>query len=297
MMSATRDLETRHETGTFEAPGGVALHRASITSADPALCRARLAVVHGYGDHAGRYAEFMPWLARHGVACHAFDFRGHGRSTGRRGFVQRWDDHLDDLGAFLGLPALRDDAPGSPPLFLLGHSHGGLVVAAAGVRGLLPAHVAGCVLSAPYLINCHKVPAAKVAVGRLLNRIVPWVRVPSGVRPEMMSADPAMLDESRRDPLLLRRATPRWFLTHRPVQREVLAAAPGFTHPLLVLCGDADPIADPRGAAEFHDKAGSADKTLITYPGFLHEPFRETGRQRVFADVLAWIEARREVAG
>ena len=286
-----RQLPVRTEAGVFAGAGrGVALHRYAVVPEDPARARARLAVVHGYGDHAGRYLECMNWLAARGVACHAVDLRGHGRSTGRRGFVRRWDEYLDDLRAFLDLPDLRA-GPAQPPLFLLGHSHGGLIVAAAGVRGLLPAaSVAGCVLSAPYLVNCHRVPAAKVAAGRVLNVLVPWVRIRSGVRPDMMSGDPAMLEDAHRDPLLLRSATPRWFLTHRPVQAEVLSRAASFTRPLLVLCGDADPIADPRGAAEFHARAGSTRKKLVTYPGMKHEPLREAGRERVYEDILGWIE-------
>lgn len=287
-----------HEA-TFPAPGGFTLHRASVRPANGASVRARLAIVHGYGDHAGRYAEFMTWLAQRGVACHAFDLRGHGRSTGARGFVRKWDDYLDDLGAFLALPDLdprrapeTGQGASGAPLFLLGHSHGGLILAAAGVRGVLPPHVAGCVLSAPYLVNGLAVPRVKGAAARVLNAVAPWLRIKSGVSPRMMSSDARQVEESRRDPLLLRSATPRWFLAHQPVQRETLARAGEFELPLMVLTGDADPIADPRGATEFHARAGSPDKSLVVYPGFKHEPLREQGRQRVYADVLAWIEAR-----
>ena len=257
-----------------------------------ATTRARLAIVHGYGDHSGRYMEFMTWLAARGVACHAFDLRGHGRSAGTRGYVRRWDDYLDDLRAFFAQPevAASQGRAEAAPLFVLGHSHGGLIVAAAGVRGLLPPQVAGCILSAPYFVNCLNVPRLKAAAAHVLNVVLPWLRIKSGVRPELMSADPAQVEQSRADPLLLRSATPRWFLTHRLVQAEVLARAGEFTLPVMTLYGDADPIADPRGAIEFHARAGSADKTLVMHPGFRHEPFREAGRQRVFADVLAWIE-------
>jgi alpha-beta hydrolase superfamily lysophospholipase len=309
------------EEATFPAPGGVTLHRASVRPADLASVRARLAIVHGYGDHAGRYAEFMAWLAERGVACHAFDLRGHGRSTGSRGYVRKWDDYLDDLRAFLALPELaaRGETtavsevrvvtaggsprssppelatlgpPGDAPLFLLGHSHGGLIVAAAGVRGALPPGVAGCILSAPYLVNCLAVPRVKVAAAHVLNAVVPWLRIRSGVSPRMMSGDPQQVEESRRDPLLLRSATPRWFLAHQPVQADTLARAAEFRLPLMVLTGDADPIADPQGATAFHARAGSLDKALVVYPGFKHEPLREQGRQRVFGDVLAWVEGR-----
>jgi alpha-beta hydrolase superfamily lysophospholipase len=106
----------------------------------------------------------------------------------------------------------------------------------------------------------------------------------------MMSSDPDALEQSRRDPLLLRCATPRWFLSHRRVQIEVLNRAAELTLPLLVVQGEADPIASPVGAKRFHEAAGSSDKQLIAYPDFRHEPLREASRDSVFADVLAWIE-------
>jgi alpha-beta hydrolase superfamily lysophospholipase len=234
----------------------------------------------------------MVWLAARGLECHAVDLRGHGKSAGRRGYVRRWDEYLDDLRAFLDLPELRA-TPGSPPLFVLGHSHGGLVVAVAGERKLLDEYrVAGCILTAPYLVNALAVPWHKQLGARVGNVLCPWMRVRSGVRTGMTTSDPAMLEDSRNDPLLLRSATPRWYLTTRRVQAEAMARAAEFTLPLLVLQGDADPIADPRGAAAFHERAGSSDKSFVTYPGFLHEPLRETGRARVFADVAAWIAAR-----
>jgi alpha-beta hydrolase superfamily lysophospholipase len=293
-------VDTIREERTFTAPTaspGVTFFAHSVRPRNPAAERARLAIVHGYGDHAGRYEEFMTWLAARGIGCHAFDLRGHGRSSGRRAFVQAWEEYLDDLDAFFETSELHQPAHGGselpPPMFVLGHSHGGLVVAAAGVRHRLERHsVRGVVLSAPYLVNALRVPRHKLFAAHVANLLAPWLRIRSGVRPEMMSTDAARVEDSRVDPLALRVATPRWFMTHRPVQSEVLSRASELTLPLLVIQGDADPIAAPAGAKRFHDAAHSSDKTLITYPAFKHEPLREAGRERVFADVLAWITQR-----
>ncbi len=290
-------IRLHEETFTSAASAGVTLHRIAVRPRDAVATRARLAIVHGYGDHAGRYVELMSWLATRGVECHAVDLRGHGKSSGRRGYVRRWDEYLDDLRAFLELPGLRH-APASPPLFVLGHSHGGLVVAVAGERTLFDDHhVAGCVLSAPYFINALAVPWHKQLGAHVGNVLCPWMPVRSGVKTGMTTSDPAMLEDSRNDPLLLRCATPRWYLATRRVQAEVMARAAEFTLPLLVLQGDADPIADPRGAAGFHERAGSPDKSIITYPGFLHEPLREAGRVGVFADVFGWVSSRAGAGG
>jgi alpha-beta hydrolase superfamily lysophospholipase len=294
-------VETIREERTFTAPAvapGVTYFSFTVRPRDARRERARIAIVHGYGDHAGRYEEFMTWLAARGIGCHAFDLRGHGRSSGRRAFVREWEEYLDDLDAFLEEHDLRERAGSSGselplPLFVLGHSHGGLVVAAAGIRHRLERHnVRGVVLSAPYLVNALRVPRHKVLAARVANLLTPWLRIRSGVRPEMLSSDDGHVEDSRRDPLSLRIATPRWYLTHRPVQAEVLSNASEMTLPLLVLQGDADPIADPAGAKRFHDAARSADKTFVIYPGFRHEPLREAGRERVFADILNWIHQR-----
>jgi alpha-beta hydrolase superfamily lysophospholipase len=301
---ADQTVETIREERTFIVPmvtPGTTYFAFTVRPRDPAHERARLAIVHGYGDHAGRYEGFMTWLAARGIGCHAFDLRGHGRSSGRRAFVREWEEYLDDLDAFLEDSELHKPArsgselplPAELPVFVLGHSHGGLVVAAAGVRHRLERHnVGGVVLSAPYLVNALPVPRHKVAAAHVANLLVPWLRIRSGVRPEMMSSDDDCVKDSRKDPLALRVATPRWYLTHRSVQSEVLLHAGAFTLPLLLLQGDADPIADPNGAKRFHDAARSKDKTLITYPRFKHEPLRESGRERVFADIQAWLTAR-----
>src|SRR3954464_7456245 len=115
---------------------------------------ARLGLLHGYGDHCSRYLHLFKWLAERGVACHAIDFRGHGRSDGKRGFVKRWDEFLDDADALMQEAGMKSG--GGPANFVLGHSHGGLVLAMAGIRGL--AGIAGTIFSCPYFKSGVRVP-------------------------------------------------------------------------------------------------------------------------------------------
>lgn len=248
--------------------------------------RATLGVIHGYGDHAGRHLPVMRFLAGHGIATHAVDLRGQGKSPGRRGYVRRWADYLDDLDAFLASPQMSAGCR-----FLLGHSHGGLIVAAAGIEGRL-GDVTGCVFTSPFLKSRLKIPAHKRLLARLANPIVPWLPVGSGLSDGMMTSDEAMLAESREDPLITRVATPRWFAGMREAQKRVMGRAGDFRLPMLMLTGSVDPIADTSAAAEFVARAGSADKTAIEYSGMLHEILRERERWRVFEDVLTWITTR-----
>jgi lysophospholipase len=267
---------------TFPGPAG-ALFRRSVVPAGP-WCS--LAIIHGYGDHSGRHLLVMRWLGARGVACHAVDLRGQGRSAGRRGFLRGWDEYVDDLDAFLGLAALREH----PPLFLLGHSHGGLVLTAAAIRGLRD--VRGCILTSPFFRNRMTVPPVKRLLARAMNPLIPWLRVRTGLSDGMMTSDPAMIADTAADPLVVRMATPRWYFGSLEAQRRVLADAPRFTHPLLLLCGGADPIADVSTAEAFFHSAGSADKTMKVYPGLLHEILREVRREEVSNDILTWLRQR-----
>jgi lysophospholipase len=276
------NLSVNESESTFSGPAG-ALFRRSVV---PAAAWCSVAIIHGYGDHSGRHLHVMRWLAGRGIACHGLDLRGQGNSAGRRGFLRRWDEYLDDLDAFLALPALRQHAP----LFLLGHSHGGLVLAAAAIRGL--GDLRGCILTSPFFRNRMTVPPVKRLVARAMDPLIPWLRVRSGLSDGMMSSDPAMIADTAADPLVMRIATPRWYFGSLDAQRRALADAPRFTRPLLLLCGGADPVADVAAAEVFFHSAGSVDKTIKVYPGLLHEILREVRREEVFSDILSWLRQR-----
>jgi lysophospholipase len=248
-----------------------------------------LAVLHGYGDHAGRFVHFMQWMADRGVACHAIDFRGHGRSTGRPMYIERWEEYLEDLTAFLATEELAT-TPTAPPLFVLGHSHGGLVAVAAAMEQRL--HCRGLILSAPYLDLKMPVPLHKRIVGVIGSWLFPSLPVRSGVGDEPLSRDPEMNADTKADPLCLGIATPRWFTSATAAQADVRARAAQLTLPLLMLVAGDDTIANPQASVEFFDHCGSTDKTMKRYDDFRHEILRELGRERAFEDILAWLQPR-----
>jgi alpha-beta hydrolase superfamily lysophospholipase len=261
----------------------------------------------------------MRWLAERGVASEAIDIRGHGQSPGRRGFVARWDEYLDDLQAFLdrdrdgslsfnesstgvspvsshndtGETPVLQKAQGKLPLFIMGHSHGGLIVAVAGERGMLNRRgVSGCILSSPYFATRIVTPWYKRLLGKVADHFIPHLGVPTGLRPQWLTSDQSMREQDAVDPLMNRRATPRWYFTTLATQRQAMENAPAFTLPLLCVIGADDVIADPQALAVFFQRAGSADKSHYVYPTNAHELFRETSREVVFNDTLRWINAR-----
>jgi lysophospholipase len=267
-------------------PGNVRLHRRSTVPAETPW--ARLVFVHGYGEHSGRYRHAMRWFAEHGVACHAFDQRGHGKASGRRGFVRKWNEFLEDMAAALAEEARLNGE--KIPRFVLGHSHGGLVVAVGVIRKMLSAD--GVILTSPYFRSGVPVTPGKLALVRGVDMVLPWARFRSGMQEAWLTSDEAMLAESRADPLLLRTATPRWYLSMLAIQNVARQRAAEFTLPLLCLVGDADPVALPEAGVKFFEQVGSPEKKLIRYPGMLHELLRETGRETVFGDALRWMRER-----
>jgi alpha-beta hydrolase superfamily lysophospholipase len=244
-------------------------------------------LLHGYAEHLGRHAEITRALAGAGYAVHLLDFRGHGQSGGKRAHVDRFQEYLDDLDVFLA--RVRDAAQGKP-VFILAHSHGALVSA----RYLLdkPNAVRGAVFSSPYFRLKLRVSPVKILAGRIISRVLPSLPMRNDLRPEQLTRDRAIQEATRNDPLYQHIATPRWYTESNEAQETVLRRATEFVTPLLLLIGGADPISDPSAARSFFDHATSADKQLKQYDGFLHELFHEPERERVFRDVIGWLDER-----
>ena len=151
--------------------------------------------------------------------------------------------------------------------------------------------MSGFVFSSPYFRLALRPPAVKVAAGKLLARVIPWLPMDVGFDAETLTSDEELQRWTERDPLYGRKTTPGWFVASNGAQLEVLRRAPEFTAPLLVLAGGADGIADVSAARAFVDAAGSKDKRLVVYDGFRHEIFNEVRREQPIGEAVAWIEA------
>ena len=273
------------ETGELTAADGTPLHYRALSLGEP---RATVLLLHGYGEHCARYDHIQRWLHERGLSSLAFDCRGHGRSGGRRGHVDRFEDYLEDLDRVLHL--VRSRVTGGGPLFLVAHSHGGLIATSYLLQK--PEAVDGLVLSSPYLGLKVEVPAAKVALARLLAGIWPTLALPTGLPAEHLSTDPAVAAAYDEDPLVNDAATARWFVESTRQQREVLAQAEQLTLPLLLLQAGDDRIASPEASRSLFDAAGSQDKEVRWYDGLYHELFNERERERVLQDLERWLLAR-----
>lgn len=277
---------TISETGQFSASDGVVLQY-RIHAAQQA--RASVLVIHGFAEHGARYGHLVSALLPAGVSVMEWDQRGHGKSGGRRVFIEQFDQYIDDALLAIELAAKKLPAP----LFVVGHSMGGLVTLA--VARKKPAAVKGWILSNPALKNAVVIPAWKEALARGASKLLPQLAVPSGIPPEHTSRDAAEVAAYDRDPLNSKVATARWYTEFVSMQAEICAHPQAFAGlPTLVLLGTGDRIIDPQTTQTFVGQVGGDQIELRTYPGHYHELFNEpeADRRQILADLIAWIDAR-----
>jgi acylglycerol lipase len=280
---ATKSSDASPESGFFAARDGQQLYH-EIWPA-PGATRATVVVVHGYGEHCGRYQNAVGALRPRGFELFTFDYRGHGQAGGRRGHIDHFAEYLDDLDRALELARGR----GNRPLFLLGHSLGGLIAARYVIeRGK---DLTGLVLSSPFLGLKLKLPAAKVAVGRFASRWMPRLTFKNDLDVKTLSRDPAVGEAYARDRFVHHVATARWFTETGAAQVRCRDEARAITLPVLVYAGDADAIADPDATRAVYDRIASTDKTLTMYPGGYHELMNDTCRDEVLKALGEWLEA------
>jgi alpha-beta hydrolase superfamily lysophospholipase len=275
-------------TGFLTARDGAKLFQ--YRWAPKGAARADVILVHGYGEHLGRYEETARRLTERGYRVRGCDLRGHGKSSGQRGHCRSLTEYLDDLDVVRA--EVRSEAHGERPPFLLAHSFGGLLA----LRYCLERAqgIAGMVLGSPYLKLKMEVPAIKIAAGRAASRLWPSLAMPSGLKGSDASRDPEVVRVYDADPLNHKYATARWFTESSAAQAAVLARAREITLPCLLLHGSDDRIADPEGTRAVYERLGSTDKTLEILPGQLHELLNElpADRARTIAKILAWLDSR-----
>jgi alpha-beta hydrolase superfamily lysophospholipase len=244
--------------------------------------RAAGVLVHGLGEHCGRYAHVGERFARASLALLAFDLRGHGRSSGRRGDT-RFEAALEDVDR-----RLADARATGGPAFLYGHSLGALLVLAYLVRRRPP--VLAAIVSAPPLQNALREQRTKRLLSRTLGRILPGLTLSTGLDPAGLSRDPTVVEAYRRDPLVHDRAT-LGLAEDALAATAALEAGAATGVPLLVVHGGADPIAYPEGSRRLAARiAGGA--TLVVHEGLRHEPHNEPERERVLDGIVDWLAAR-----
>ena len=245
---------------------------------------AALLLVHGLGEHSGRYEEVGDQFAAAGVESFAWDLRGCGASGGERAWVDAWSQFHDDVEDRLA--AARAAVPGRP-VVLYGHSMGGLIALGYAVSDRPPPDL--LILSAPGIDD--SLAAWKHALGPILGRIAPHLRISNGIRPSMLSNDPERQRQVREDPLMLDTSTTRFGALAFVEQARVRAAATGLSIPTLVIHGLDDPVVPVRASEPL---AAIPGVTRRTYAGIRHELHNEPDGPMIVADAIEWVKAELE---
>jgi alpha-beta hydrolase superfamily lysophospholipase len=272
-------------SGTFVGTGGLSLYWKGWLPDGPA--KAVVHLVHGYAEHVDRYGNVVNELVPAGYAVFGNDHRGHGRSDGRRGYVRRFQDFIDDEHLF-NLEVVRTRMPDAPR-FVLGHSMGSLI--ALNYVEQRPENLKGLVLSGTGSRPGTYIHPILIELTRILSSLLPWVHVKSPLQPDFISRDPETVKAYVEDPLVYNVITPR--LAHEMNRAVVTGAANahGITIPVLIQHGSLD-IAF-QGQKELLDMIGSRDKTLKIYDGLRHEVYNELpeDRARALKDLREWLDA------
>jgi acylglycerol lipase len=268
---------------TFDGTGGLKIFlRSWLPDAKP---RAVLVICHGVNSHGGQYAWAAEQFVKNGLAVYALDLRGRGKSEGERFYVEDVKDYVNDVAGTVKIAKSRN--PGLP-VFLLGHSAGGVVSATYALES--QSELAGFICES----FAFQVPAPGFALAAIkgLSHFAPRLPVLK-LKNEDFSRDPKVVEALNSDPLTAHEVQPASTVAALVRADERLRDEfPLITLPVLIMHGTSDKATVCHGSEFFHKTAGSQDKTLKLYEGHFHDLLSDIGKEGVVADIMAWLDKR-----
>jgi alpha-beta hydrolase superfamily lysophospholipase len=278
------------KAGNCATADGLDLYWRSWTPAQPVGV---IVIIHGLAEHGGRYQETAEAFVSSGWAVYAGDLRGHGQSPDVPGagrvHVNRFTDYFRDVEAFVKLARENHDGL---PLFLLGHSMGGLITISYVLQS--PTDLAGAIISSPAL-GTHpdfKPPALLRLLVRVLDRLAPRLRFPSDLDTNAISRDPDVVRAYIDDPLISEKVSARWYAEILRAIDQAHANARRLQIPLLLMQSGADRLVDPAAPARWVQAASAGGVELVNWAGFYHEMFNEPEKKQVQRRALDWLQQR-----
>ncbi len=250
--------------------------------------KARPIIAHGLGEHSGRYDRVINRLVPEGLSIWALDFCGHGRSGGKRGHIESFDQYIADIDKLIEIAS--EDAPQDTKIFLLGHSLGGLIALNYGLR--LPDKLNGLIVSSPVLAFKVKVPAFKIISGKVMSAVWPGLSMANELDLTKISHDRSVVDAYIHDPLVHNRVTARWFTEFISAMAWVQESVKKMQVPILMQIAGSDFLVDAGASETFFNHLLLKDKTIHIYRELFHEIFNETADESavVLDDLLAWLK-------
>lgn len=254
--------------------------------------RATVVLVHGTGEHHGRYEHVAAFLNHCAIEVVTGDLPGWGRSPGIKGHVDRFEQYVDGVEMWVESAIARCEAEDKRPVFVLGHSLGGLIATRFVQRYAKRQQLTGLILSSPCLELKLAVSPWKKRLASLLDRMWPTLRLPNDIEPHMVTRDPEIQVKYRTDPLNYPKVSVRWFRELQRAMREAWDEREQLDIPLLVLQAGDDCLINPGGVERFLKGVTSSDVRYDCLPGLYHEVLNEPERDEVLTQIVEWMEQR-----
>ncbi|MGF7059363.1 lysophospholipase [Brassicibacter mesophilus] len=253
----------------------------------PEQAKAIVIIVHGFAEHLGRYEYFKDKLNDLGYGVYRFDNRGHGRSGGKKGHLQDFNYFITDADAIVEMA--KNENP-SVPIFMFGHSMGGFITSAYGIR--YKEKLRGQILSGAATMKPPQVAGVKSNLFRVLNKIVPRIKVKNSLD-NMICHNQDVVKAYKEDPLNLKYATLKFYVEFLVKGIEWLNKNMSeYNYPCLILHGANDKIVSKQASENFYNVIKSDDKKIIIYESLYHEIINEDKKDDIVEDIHIWMEER-----
>lgn len=274
-----------NNTGTFIGKGGVEIFYQNWIAERP---KGIVVLVHGVGEHSGRYSHLINEMSGSGVSFYALDHRGHGKSGGKMGHVDSFMEYVYDLKLFMNF--VKEDA-NNLPIIMLGHSMGGVIALKFALT--YPEDIDALIASSAGIVPAVEIPKWKESLGLFFSKHVPGFTMPSGLPSSFISRDTEIVRAYDNDPLVHGMVSARWYTEFIDTGQECLTRAGEIRMPILVFHGTGDKIVNYKGSEQLFQQVASKDKMLQLFEGYYHETMNEPPAERamVLAVVSKWILA------
>ena len=273
----------QHRTSYFEGMDGIELYSQQWLPEGPP--RAIIAIVHGIGDHSGRYNNVIQPMVSNDYGVYGYDLRGHGKSPGQRGHINAWKEYRLDLLSFIQM--IKGQQSGLP-IFLLGHSMGALIALDFMVSEREA--LAGAIISGAPIEPVGIAKPYLVALAHVLSRIYPKFSLDLGLDQDAISRQPSVVKAYQDDPLVYGKVSARWGIESLRTVESVKGQAGNIAIPILMVHGEADRLNSEEGAKKFFDQIQFQDKEFIGYVESYHEVHNDLEYERMVRDILDWLQ-------
>ena len=272
-----------HESSEFHNAQGDKIFQQSWLPDGPA--KADVFIIHGLGEHSGRYSEIAHFLVERGYRAHALDHPGHGKSDGLRAYIDDFSIFTETASDFIKRIQSQND---ELPSYIIGHSMGGVITSNLLIDH--PSLVAGAILSGPALATDEAVGPVQTFILKLIAKFFPKLPV-FQLDANLICRNPAVVEEYLNDPLVYSgKIRARLLIEIVGAGERALQRAAEITLPMLMLHGEEDGLASVKGSQAMFAGISSEDKDIIIYPELFHEIFNEDSKRDIYDTVTNWLD-------